>query len=366
VRAVRTLTVSSGERRELRRWLRVSATGARHRLRARIVLAAAERRTDREIARRLRVTPETVSRWRERFRMMGLDGLRREAPRAGASARVSRDLVEQVLTATVGRQSPGSVAWSTRSLARALKTNHMTVHRIWKRYGLANLGPAPPTHRSPLTRADLVGVYRSPGASAVVFGLESQGAGAPLPSTRESAGPRTPAPPGGTDLTSRVADFGIVLGMAEDPSDDDTTVGPTTSSLLVFLRAVEEQTPVPARLDAIFDRPLASLGDRVGAWLEHHPRYRVFTTEGGEAWRRSAEAWLRRWENVPLDPTSFGGIAAYREVFRGSVRSMARTESHPAWTLGRGLPPRRGRSALRSDSGPARRKTAPGDREPHA
>ncbi|MFY9717265.1 MAG: helix-turn-helix domain-containing protein [Thermoplasmata archaeon] len=352
---MRDLSVSTEERRVLLRWLRTPEVGTRHRLRAQIVLAAAEHESDRAIARRLRVTPETVARWRERFRTLGIDGLRREAPRAGGSGRTPGELVERVLTATVGRQSPGAAAWSTRSLARALRTNHMTIHRIWKRYGLSNSEIPTTEPRSPWTRADLVGVYRSPRASAVVFGLEST-----------VADPIPPVHPPGIDLAYTLAQLANVLGPGESTERREETRGPTPTSLLVFLRSVEERTPVPARLDAIFDRPLASLGVRVGAWLEHHPRYRVFTTESGEAWRRSAEAWMRRWENVPLDPNSFRGIDAYQEVSRESFRPRSRTGAHAAWTREPGRRPRGGRVAPRSDRGSARRKTPRPAAGPHA
>ncbi|WP_320774773.1 helix-turn-helix domain-containing protein, partial [Streptomyces sp. CRN 30] len=52
------------------------------RLRGRIVLACAEGLTVAEAARRLRVSPATVAKWRERYLRGGAAGLR-DAPRSG-------------------------------------------------------------------------------------------------------------------------------------------------------------------------------------------------------------------------------------------------------------------------------------------
>ncbi|HTP54769.1 MAG TPA: helix-turn-helix domain-containing protein [Thermoplasmata archaeon] len=352
MRRATPLAISPEERRELRGWLRGPATAPRLRVRAQIVLAAADRGTNARIAQQLRVTPETVARWRDRFRALGVDGLRREAPRAGGRGRTSEELVEQVLTATVGRRAPGAVAWTTRSLARTLRTNHMSVHRIWKRYGLSNPDAPARSDRPSRTRADLVGVYRGPGASAVVFGLapagEARAASAARPRVRIRASPSR----GTVDIASIVAQLNSAL--APNPSGE-RSVGPSPSSLLVFLRAVEERTPVPSRLDAVFDRPLASLDGRVGTWLGHHPRYRVFTTEPGDEWTRSTEAWLRRWEHMSLDPQSFQGVDAFRAVASAASATGPRAGSRSAWTLRPASSPRRGPGPTRRSSPTASR-----------
>ncbi len=60
------ITLSDEERSTLEVWLRL-ATSRRSALRVKIVLAAAEGRTNQEIARRLKISPKTVSLWRRRF-----------------------------------------------------------------------------------------------------------------------------------------------------------------------------------------------------------------------------------------------------------------------------------------------------------
>src|SRR5712692_10241591 len=68
--------------------------------RARIVLACADGRDGKVVARRLHVTPATVSKWRGRFVRDRLDGLYDE-PRLGAPRTVTDEQIEQVIIRTL-------------------------------------------------------------------------------------------------------------------------------------------------------------------------------------------------------------------------------------------------------------------------
>ena len=61
---------------------RGAKTAHRDRLRARVVLAAARGRDNTRIAADLRITVDTVRKWRGRFAGRGLDGLA-DLPRSG-------------------------------------------------------------------------------------------------------------------------------------------------------------------------------------------------------------------------------------------------------------------------------------------
>lgn len=331
MRASSSLAATSAERRTLRRWARVGARPVRLAVRARIVLEAAEGHSNSAIARRLRVAPETVARWRERFRALGIDGLRREAPRAGAPTRVPQDLVEKVLRATLHGRPSDRPAWTTRSLARELRTNHMTVHRIWRAFGLANARSPRPLETQGGVRVDLAGVFRAPQLSVLVFGLDG--------SSRDGPGPRAAVDPGLSPIGDpsfdpRLAGAELVVALrASAPRGVSFGTGRALpAALLLFLRSVERRTPPRTRLDALLDRPLAALGDRVGAWLEAHPRYRVFSAAGEEEWMRSAQAWFRRWERVPLGPGSFADLRKFLAAVNGNDSPPRLRSDTMVWT----------------------------------
>src|SRR5690348_6602617 len=58
--------------KELGRLVRAPSTPQAMVLRARIILVAAQGRSNREIAAALEVTANTVTKWRQRFRMLGV------------------------------------------------------------------------------------------------------------------------------------------------------------------------------------------------------------------------------------------------------------------------------------------------------
>jgi hypothetical protein len=80
------IELSSEERRELERIARAEKRPWREVQRARIVLYAAEGRTDVEIAARLDTSAGIVGRWRRRFFEERLEGLK-DRPRAGRPRR---------------------------------------------------------------------------------------------------------------------------------------------------------------------------------------------------------------------------------------------------------------------------------------
>ena len=82
------VVLSAGERTTLKKRVRGAKTAHRDRLRAQIVLAAARGRDNARIAADLRVSVDTVRKWRGRFAGRGLDGLA-DLPRSGRPRRIS-------------------------------------------------------------------------------------------------------------------------------------------------------------------------------------------------------------------------------------------------------------------------------------
>ena len=86
-------------------------------LRARIVLAAAGRLTNGEIAELRGVSRPTVTKWRNRFAEWRVDGLLDE-PRPGRPRTITDEQVEAVVIKTLESTPTNATHWSTRSMAR--------------------------------------------------------------------------------------------------------------------------------------------------------------------------------------------------------------------------------------------------------
>ena len=125
------LSLTDDERETLEQWARRPKTVQSLAQRARIILTCAEGKSNTEIAARLRVTKQTVGKWRSRFVNKSVDGLLDE-PRPGTPRRLSDKEVEEVLTMTLESTPKHATHWSTRSLAAACGLSRSSVHRVWR------------------------------------------------------------------------------------------------------------------------------------------------------------------------------------------------------------------------------------------
>jgi transposase len=101
------VVLSAEEREVLERWARRPKSAQALALRCRIVLAAADGESSKEIAARLGCSPDTVGKWRGRFARRGFDGLHDE-PRRGKPRSIGDEDVERVIVKTLEAQPPNA------------------------------------------------------------------------------------------------------------------------------------------------------------------------------------------------------------------------------------------------------------------
>ena len=145
--------------------------------RARIVLACARGLDNQTVAKKLRVSPQMVGRWRARFVTRRVDGLL-DAPRPGAPRTITDDTVEAVIVRTLETTPDGATHWSTRTLAKATGLSHGTIARIWRAFGLQphrtktfTLSPDPLLVEKV---RDVVGLYLHPPDHALVLCVDEK------------------------------------------------------------------------------------------------------------------------------------------------------------------------------------------------
>ena len=127
--------LTGDERRTLENWVKRRSTAQGLALRARIVLACAEGRSNTAVAARLSVSRGTVTRWRARFLAGRLDGLT-DDPRPGVPRTITDAQVEEVVVRTLEPVPEGATHWSKRELARRAGISPSSVLRIWRAFGL--------------------------------------------------------------------------------------------------------------------------------------------------------------------------------------------------------------------------------------
>src|SRR3989475_10576267 len=129
-RPIPPLTLTDDERDTLERWARRPTTARALAERARLVLECAGGKSNTVVARELRLTKQTIGKWRTRFLSQRLDGLLDE-PRPGAPRRITDGDVERVMRLTLETTPRDATHWSTRAMARRCVLSQTAVSRIW-------------------------------------------------------------------------------------------------------------------------------------------------------------------------------------------------------------------------------------------
>ena len=171
------VTLTTEERETLERWTRRPTTAQALAQRARMILSCAAGQTNTRVARELRVTKQTVGRWRARFLADRVDGLLDE-PRPGAPRTVTDAQIEAVLTRTLESRPADATHWSTRSMAKAAGLSRSTVNRIWRAFVLQpHRAETFKLSKDPLfieKVRDIVGLYLHPPDRALVLCVDEK------------------------------------------------------------------------------------------------------------------------------------------------------------------------------------------------
>ena len=291
------LVLEDEDRAQLERWARRRSTAQGLALRARIVLASAEGRTNAAVAQELGVHPVTVGKWRARFVRRGLGGLADE-PRPGAPRTVTDEQVERVVAATLEQAPPNATHWSTRAMAAKTGMSQSAVSRIWRAFGLKpHLVDTWKLSADPFFVAkvrDVVGLYLDPPEHALVLCVDEK--------TQVQA-------------TSRTAPvLPMVPGTPERRSHDYTRHGTTAlfaaldaaSGRVIaqmhrrhrhqefrrFLERIDAEVPTELDVHLVLDNYATHKTPAIQRWLVAHPRFHLHFTPTYSSWLNLVERFF--------------------------------------------------------------------------
>ncbi len=310
------VSVSGEEREQLTAWAAEGDARPRLAQRAAIVLALADGRRAPQVASELHLHLATVERWRSRFQVNRLDGIRRQAPRAVSDPERARQTARRILELS-RRPAPGPThRWTTRSLAKALSVSHMQVHRVWTshRFDPRSAPPPPsdPTGRSRRMYLDIAGIFRSRSARLAVLECAERPPILGAISVREPTLAHA-AISGGHATDPRRLFLTYMLPMftalgAYPPGGD---VGRTSPhDVLIFLRAVDYLVPAASDLWVIPEGLDAEARRALEGWKTRRPRFRVAPTAGSAGWAEQIRRCLTVLAPGGLHPDSFPRIEA--------------------------------------------------------
>jgi len=299
MRVAPLVTISQSQRETLQQWARSRALPGRQIERARVVLLAAEGKTDLEIAASLSISNQKAARWRKRFLQLGLAGLVKDAPRPGRKPAISAKRKAELIRRTTQSKPANATHWSTRTMAAEMGVSEATVRRIWHAHGLKphlveSFKISKDKHFAEKLE-DIVGLYLNPPEHAIVMcvdeksqiqALDRTQPGLPLKKGRCGTMTHDYKRNGTATLFAalNVAD-GTVISMCDDRHRHQ--------EWLQFLRVIDQLTPAGKALHLIADNYATHKHGKVQRWLQRHPRFHVHFTPTSSSWLNMVERFFR-------------------------------------------------------------------------
>ena len=285
------------EREVLERWVRRPKTSQALAFRCRVVLAAAEGATSKEIAFQLGCNPSTVGRWRGRFAKRGIDGLHDE-PRPGKPRSITDADVERVIVKTLEERPLDATHWSTRSLASATGMSQTAISRIWRAFGLKphrtetfKLSPDPQFIDKV---RDIVGLYLNPPEAAVVLCVDEKSQIQAL----DRSAPVLPLMPGVPERRTHdyvrygTTNLYAALDVASGQVIAEMTPRHRAEEFRRFLNLIDAQVPPHLDVHLVLDNSSTHKAPSIQRWLQRHPRFTLHFTPTYASWLNLVERWF--------------------------------------------------------------------------
>lgn len=328
------LVLTEEESRELASLARRSRSAPQVARRARMVLACAQGLDNQSVARKTRVAPQTVGKWRARFIERRLGGLVDE-PRPGSPRQISDREVEEVIVRTLESTPRGATHWSTREMAKATGLSHMTISRIWRAFALQphrtetfKLSPDPPLVEKV---CDIVGLYVNPPEHAVVLCVDEKSQNQAL----ERSQPLQPGQaerrthddrPGGTTSLFAALDVktGRVIGR--------THTCHRSVEFRKFLNLLDAEVPKELDVHLVVDNYATHKTKAIRNWFAKRPRFQVHFTPTYSSWINQVERFFTELTNNQLRRGSHGTVRELKQAIEEFLGAHNEDPKPYVWT----------------------------------
>jgi transposase len=332
------IQLTSEQRQSLEHFARCGSNPAGLVRRVQVILWSDQGIKGREIARRLNLTPEHVSKVRARFEAeKGIESLR-DLPKAGRKDHaVPAEVVERILQTCMSPPPAGRSRWTTRLLGKHFGLTSGCISDILSKHGLKpHLVRTYKVSKDPKFEAkvqDVVGLYLNPPEHAVVLSVDEKTSIQALERTQLPLPLRTGRAARHTHDYKRhgVVDLYAALEVATGRVTHKTTDSHKAQDFLGFMNLVVQQYP-QQELHVILDNSSTHNTAAVRDWLACHTRVRFHFTPTSASWLNQVEGWFGILGKQSLARTDFKGKQPLRKHLAAYADQWNQSPTPFVWT----------------------------------
>jgi transposase len=334
-----SITVLPEDRRRLEAIVSDPKSAQKHVWRAKIVLLSADGLGTAAIMVGSGKSKTCVWRWQERFMREGVEGLLHDATRPPGKAPLSPERIAEIVRLTQTPPPHEATHWTLRAMAKAAGVAASTVQGIWKAHGLS-------PHRwrqfklsndkafvEKLT--DIVGLYVSPPAHAVVLSIDEKSQIQALDRTQ----PGLPLKKGrGATMTHDYKRNGTTTLFAALNILTGEVIGQNMQrhrhqEFIRFLNRIERDIPAGKVIHVILDNYAAHKTPHVRRWLDRHPRWTFHFTPTSSSWLNAVEGFFAKLTRRRLKYGVFKSVVDLQTAINRFIHEHNHNEAKPfIWT----------------------------------
>lgn len=321
-----TFSVTRSQRRLLERTLAQPSAPAGHVRRIRVVLLSDDGISASEIASRLDISAENVSRIRRRFLEGGVEALADREKAGRKDHAVDAEIVERIVQMALSPPPAGRSRWTTRLLAREFDLTSPTVSKILRANGLKpHLVRTYKVSRDPAfveKVRDVVGLYLNPPENAIVLSLDEktqiqalQRTQLPLPMRQGRARRHT------HDYKRHgVISLYAALNIASGEVTHACTETHTGVDFLAFMKRVV-RAHRGETLHVVLDNSSTHRTPAVMQWLAKNPQVTFHFTPTSASWLNQVEGFFGILGKQSLSVTNFPSKQSLRAHIESYIES---------------------------------------------
>jgi putative transposase len=332
------ITASADQLQELLMMKRSLKIEKRYSQRADVILLSLEGKTLENIIDATGMSRPVVNKWRQRFRSMGIDGLK-DAPRSGKPSVVTAKQKASVIQKACEKPTGGYTNWSQKRIGEVVGISQSKVYQILK---LADLKPhkidywcgKSPDPEFESKMVNIVGLYMNPPENAVVLCVDEKTQIQALDRTQPVLPLKEKAPKRLTATYKRNGTVALIAALAVHTGEitAQTMQSNNTENFLGFLKKLD-RTYRHKTLHIIVDNLTVHKDQRVKEWLSSKRKIKLHFTPTYSSWLNQVEIWFNILSKDVLKGGVWKSVDQLTAQMLEYIDTYNKTRARPfAWT----------------------------------